>query len=391
MLDLLKKYWWQVLAVIIALVIFIWLISLLFTNRTNENEDLVVNVLPTEEIVLTYYRWQDDDGALKEVAKRYNDEHPNITVVIRHIDEFDKSTRVDPSYDYRDYVIEQIANGAGPDIFSIRNEWLPYINKQIYPMPNKFMDIDGYEDSFTSVAVDDFTLNREIYAMPYFTDNLILFYNPQILLQAGISSPPKTWQEVSNIVPKLTRTSISGDLVSSAINLGLDENSIPNFAEIVATLIMQNGGTMTSLDNTKATFNLPLPESNPLFYPAQEAVELYASFANKKSANFTYTNDTNLDGSRKFPSDVQAFGEGKMAMLIHYGHIGESLEKFYPNLNFKVATLPQIRASAPITIAKYWGETVSRDSKYPEVAWDFINFASKENNIEFRDQNYKCY
>ena len=382
MLDLLKKYWWQALAVIVAVCIFAWLISRLFVLRTDDTDSVIDN-LPKEDIMLTYYRWQDDGETLREIAERYNDKHPNITIVIRYVDEFNKSTRLDPRYDYRDYIVEQIANKKGPDIFSINNEWLPYINKQIYPMPDKFMNIDEYENNFTSVAIDDFTLNREVYAIPYFTDNLILFYNPQIMRQAGIFTMPKTWQDVSNMVPRLTKLSSSGDLISSAINLGLDHNSIPRFAEIVATLMMQNGGVMLSPDNRKATFNLPLPGSNPPFYPAQEAVELYTSFADRKSANFTYANDLNLDGSRRFPSDVQAFGEEKMAMLIHYGHIGEWLEKFYPNLDFKVAVLPQVREAVPITLAKYWGETVSKDSKYPEVAWDFINFVSKESNIKF--------
>lgn len=383
MLDLLKKYWWQVVAIIIAIIIFVWLMSRLFAIKTNNNDEPIIDVLPTEEIVLTYYRWQDDGGALKEIAKRYNDKHSNITIVVRNVDEFNKSSRLDPRYDYRDYIVEEIANGKGPDIFSISNEWLPYMNKQIYPMPDKFMDINEYENSFTYMAINDFTLNREIYAVPYATDNLILFYNPQIMRQASISNTPKTWQEVANMVPKLTRTSISGDLVSSAINLGLDHNSIPRFAEIVATLIMQNGGVMLSSDNTRATFNLALPGTNPPFYPAQEAVRLYTSFADRTSANFTYTNDVNSDGTRKFPSDVQAFGEGKMAMLIHYGYIGDWLTQFYPNLDFKVALLPQVKASAPVTISKYWGETVSKDSKYPEIAWDFINFASQENNVKF--------
>lgn len=381
MLDLLKKYWWQVLAGLAAIIVFAWLIAMLFSGRPNNNP--IIDNLPDEDIVLTYYRWQDDNNALKELAKSYSEEHPNITIVVRNVEEFNESDRLDPRYNYRDYIVEQIANKKGPDMFSISNEWLPYMNKQIYPMPDRFMDINEYEDKFTSVVVDDFTLNREIYAIPHSMDNLILFYNPEIMRQAGIFTRPKTWQEVASMVPKLTRTSISGDLISSAINLGLDHNSIPRFAEIVATLIMQNGGTMLSPDNTKATFNLPLPGTNPPFYPAQEAVSLYTSFADRTSVNFTYANEINSDGTRKFPSDVQAFGEGKMAMLVHYGYIGNSLEKFYPNLDFKVDLLPQIKASDPVTLAKYWGETVSKDSKYPEVAWDFINFVAKEKNVRF--------
>jgi len=384
-LDLLKKYYIQILTVTILIIILILLGWLYIANRDFGNKDNDSSDIATdgEEIILTYYRWQDDGGALKEIAELYQNEHPNITIVIRYINEFDQSLRIDPKYDYRDYIIEQIADGTAPDIFSIRNEWLPYMVNQIYPLPDKMMSLAEYENEFAQVVIDDFVVGRKIYALPFFMDNLILFYNPQIMQQAGWFKPPATWQDVKNIAPSLTKTYDNGDLVQSAINLGLDYNSIPRFAEIIAALIMQYGGEMVSFDREKIAFNLPAPEPKLFFCPGVEAVKLYTSFADRQSANFTYTNDKNLDGSRKFPSDVQAFGEKKMAMLIHYGYMGLFFNKFYPNLDFKVAPLPQIRLSSPVTISKYWGETVSKYSEYPEIAWDFINFAVQKKQLKY--------
>lgn len=332
-----------------------------------------------ESITLSYYRWQDDAKSFDDIIRTYTALHPNIRIVVRKIDPSYYKPRIDSQYDYQEYIIQQIADGSGPDIFSLRNDWLPKLHQQIFPAPTDIINVTDFKQKFAQVATDDFVMGDKVYAIPFSIDNLILFYNPTLLAQGGFSQPPKTWDELRQMIPSLTKFE-KGLLTKSAIALGADQESIPQFADILATLVMQYRGKMTSADHTKATFDAANPTVSSL-YPGVEATDLYTSFARQGTPNYTYTDEKYAWGSRKFPSDVQAFGEGKTAMTIHYGSTVTSIEKFYPMFNFNTAPLPQVRVDAPVVTAKYWGETVSKASQHPDESWDFINFVAQEENL----------
>jgi len=329
-----------------------------------------------EQIVLQYDRLWDESTALDEIIRAYQEDNPNIHIVVRKVNLKPGET----IYDYQRDLIKQIADGAGPDMFMIHNDWLPYNKNHISPMPAALMTAEQYASKFPKVAVDDFVDGNRIYAVPYYIDNLMLFYNTNLFDEARIQRPPKTWQDVVDLVPKLTEYTGKDGIKKSAIALGVADG-IPRFAEIIAALMMQYGAEMTTADHTKATFDLPAPNSEPPYFSGREALSFYTSFATPQSATYTYTDAKNADGSRKFPADIQAFMEGKAAMFIGYSYQVENIRKFAPGLSFETAPLPQLRADEPITVANYWGETVSKNSKYPNEAWDFLNFALRSQSV----------
>lgn len=337
-------------------------------------------IYPKEEITLTYYRLWDDDNALDEIISDYQQEHSNVNISVRKIAIAEDET----IYTYQQKIIKEIADGTGPDIFMIHNDWLPYQINQISSTPSSVMTLDAYKEKYPQIVIDDFVDGTAIYAMPYFIDNLMLYYNPDLFQEAKIprnQTPPKTWNDVIEITPKLTKYGTNGNIIQSAINLGVDNKWIPRFAEIIVALILQNGGQMTTADNTKAIFNLPVTEEN-VYFPGENALNFYTSFAKPENSLYTYTDSLFNDGTKKFPSDIQAFLEGKLAMYVGYAYQIENIRRFKTSaLQFDTTVLPQVKPENPITVANYWGETVSRNSKYPLVAWDFINFASQRSNL----------
>jgi multiple sugar transport system substrate-binding protein len=340
--------------------------------------------ITNEQIVLQYDRLWDESTALDEIIKSYQEDHPNISIVVRKINLKPGET----IYDYQQDLIKQIADKAGPDMFMIHNDWLPYNKNHISPMPVGLMTAEQYASKFPKVAVDDFVDGNRIYAVPYYIDNLMLFYNTNLFDEARIQRPPKTWQDVVDLVPKLTEYTGKDGIKKSAIALGVADG-IPRFAEIVAALMMQYGAEMTTADHTKATFDLPAPNSDSPYFSGREALSFYTSFANPQSATYTYTDAKNADGSRKFPADIQAFMEGKAAMFIGYSYQVENIRKFAPGLSFETAPLPQLRADEPITVANYWGETVSTNSKHQNEAWDFLNFALRSQSVSMYNRATK--
>lgn len=341
-------------------------------SSTPSEEPTAPVTITKEPITLEYWRLWDDSSLFDEFIKEYQSEHPNISIEVKKIE-------IKPGYDvyaYQRDIIKLIADGAGPDMFMIHNTWLPYQINQIQELPAGLMTTKQYKDIFPDVVQQDFIDNNKVYALPFGIDNLMLYYNTDIFSEKKIKTPPRTLQELVDLVPKLTERDSRGRIIRSAIPLGGAEG-IPRASDILSAFMMQYGVEMTSADHSTATFNLPTPNSNPPFFGGQEALAYYTQFANPASAVYTYTDAKDSAGNRVFPSDVQAFMEGKAAMMINYSYQVANIRQFAPKLRFDTTTLPQRQLQDPVTTANYWGETVSKTSKHPNEAWDFIRFMSQ--------------
>lgn len=331
-------------------------------------------VLTKEPIALEYWRLWDDSSVFDSYIAAYQHEHPNINIEVKKIELTQNYT----TYDYQRDLIKAIADGAGPDMFMINNTWLPYHLNQIAPIHPSQISLKDFKATYPTVVENDFISNNRVYAVPYSIDNLMLYYNTDIFSEKKIKQPPKTWQDLADLVPKLTDKN-GNQIIRSAISLG-GTDGMPRASDILATLMMQYGVEMTSTDRITATFNLPVPGSNPPRFGAEDALAYYTQFANPSSPFYTFTDAKNASGTRYFPSDLQAFMEGKLAMFIGFGYNIPSIKKFAPKLHFETAPLPQQQLQNPVTIAGYWGETVSKNSKHPNEAWDFIKFMSSRSN-----------
>ena len=327
--------------------------------------------IPSEPVTLEYWRLWDDSTVMDDFIDEYTRSHKNVTIEVKKY-ALDKDTTV---YDYQAEIIKLIADGKGPDLFMIGNTWLPYQINQIAPMPESSMSVKDYRNIFPEVVQDDFISNNRIYAVPFFIDNLMLFYNTDIFSKNKIKQPPRTLRELAELSAKLTKVD-GGQVVQAGLVMGGNNEGITRAADILAALMMQYGAEMTSPDRSEPTFNLPSPNTNPPIFGAEEALTYYTQFANPASPYYTFTDNKTAGGTRLFPVDIQAFTEGKAAMMIGYSYQVNNIRQFNPSLRFDTALLPQNQPQNPVTIAGYWAETVSKNSKYPNLAWDFLKFMS---------------
>src|SRR5207253_1111406 len=82
---------------------------------------------------------------------------------------------------YESDLIDALASGQGPDIFSINNSWLPKYIDKIAAAPDKTFTYKDYRDTFVDTAVQDFTKDNKIYGTALSVDSLALYYNKDIL------------------------------------------------------------------------------------------------------------------------------------------------------------------------------------------------------------------
>jgi multiple sugar transport system substrate-binding protein len=210
---------------------------------------------------------------------------------------------------------------------------------------------------------------------------LALFYNRDLLNNAGISTPPKDWKEFSDDVIKITKQDSKGNIIQAGAAIGTADN-VARSMDILSLIMMQNGTQMTDA-NGYPTFNLLPQNLTRQTLPAVEALNYYTSFASPSTQAYTW--NTNM------PNSLESFMSGKTAFYFGYAYNIPTIKTQAPKLNFEISTVPQIPGGNAINFANYWAETVSKKSQHANEAWDFILFiaANKDNNKIFLDQSKK--
>ena len=237
----------------------------------------------------------------------------------------------------------------------------------------KSLSLKELRDSFVDVVSHDVILNDgKIYGLPLSVDTLAMYYNKDLLNNAGISQLPQYWnKEFLQDIKKLTKQDAKKGLVQSGVALGTAVN-INRYSDIISVLMLQNGAVIED-ENGQVVFNLvPAATKDSNYNPGLEALRFYTDFANPGKESYAWNND--------LPNSLNMFMSGNLAILFSYSYDLATIKAQAPKLNFSVAKLPQIEGNPPtnINFANYWVEVVSKKSTHQNEAWDFIQFITKE-------------
>lgn len=101
--------------------------------------------------------------------------------------------------DIRDQLAVAGPAGEGPDIIIGAHDWLGQlvVNGLVAPI-----DLGDKADQFLEAALTAFTYEGELYGVPYATENIAFFCNPDV-----VASPPTTWDEVMDLAEELEAAS----------------------------------------------------------------------------------------------------------------------------------------------------------------------------------------
>lgn len=338
-----------------------------------------------QPITLTYWRVFDDSDAFQEIIDKYKVIHPNITINYRKL-------RYE---EYESELLNALAEDRGPDMLSIHNTWLRKYQNKLAPMPTsitmaypveqgsikkevvpvlktvKSLSLSDLKNLFIDTVYNDVVLDdNQIYGLPLSVDTLVLYYNRDLLNNAGITQAPQYWnKEFQQNVKKITKQDPIQGIVQSGIALG-GSNNINRFSDVLSVLMMQNGATM--MDGKQVMFNaIPPAGQDKKYNPGLEALRFYIDFSNPGKEVYSW--------NESLPNSLEMFTSGKLAMMFGYSYDLATIKAQAPKLNFSISKLPQIEGSpVEVNFANYWVESVSKKSKYQNESWDFIQFAAKE-------------
>ncbi len=304
----------------------------------------------TQKINLTVWGL-DNEFAWDYSIYRYQKEHPRVRIKYTQLEEDS----------YEEELINALAAGRGPDIFMISNRWTVKHADKVSPMPAGKMSVADFSGFFPQVAEHDFlTTEEQIYGLPLSIDTLALFYNRDIFDRKSVALPPKTWEEFLAVVPKLRTVDKAGNLTLAAAAIGGNTDNISNAPDILELLMLQTGALR--IDEH--------PSETVRSEAGGKALEFYTQFSNPESDYYTW--DEGFSGA------TEEFAEERAAMMLGYTNDIAEVKAKNPFLNFAVEPAPQVDLNQAVSIANYWGLTVSAAAKNPDVAWDFVVFAATD-------------
>lgn len=320
------------------------------------------------DVELTIWKPFVDSETFRPLIDAYQKGHSNVRITYVEKD----------SVSYEQDLIDALAAGQGPDIFSINNAQLPeYINK-ITPAQESFWHFVDYRSAFLDTVVSDFTKDNRVYGTATSVDSLALYYNKSFLASAGVYTPPKTWAQLATAVQKLTRQNGVGYFSTSGVALGLSSQApsgkINRGEDILYLFMLQKGAVPWRSDGSQPTFGESVQKNGELVNPAVDALTFYTSFANPESQNYTWNSRSDYS--------IDSFVNGRAAMMINYSYARDTIRQKNATLDFGIAPVPQPNLTDPeVNFSNYYGEVVSKQSKNADAAWDFLKFITSSDSL----------
>ena len=157
-----------------------------------------------EQTVVTFRLWDDNAAAAYEESfEAFTEENPDIEVEIELV----------PWGDYWTRLPQDIGSGTMTDIF-----WTNTSNFGIYADQGRLIDISeaiGEEhEEWNESVVDLYTRDDKLWGVPQLSDSIALFYNKDVVEEAGIDVSSLTWspeESGDTFLPALKKLTVDGD------------------------------------------------------------------------------------------------------------------------------------------------------------------------------------
>ncbi len=318
---------------------------------------------PSYEVHLEVWGLFDDLDVMQKAISEFQKRDPRVKEIIY------KKLTVDS---YESDLMDALATGNGPDIFLVHNTWLTKHKDKLAPAPVDNLSADQtpiisplqVANQFADVVFSDFVADNKVYALPLSVDSLALYYNKDLLNQAGISVPPATWMDFDQAVGKLTHIDSFGNITTAGASMGMSSDrednpgggKINRATDILTLLMMQSGAEMINSETGQAGFaDFTKSSYGNQFSPGESALAYYTKFSNPANAEYTWNSLQH--------NSIDSFIEGHSAMMIDYSWLIPQVQEKAPKLNLGVANVPQNKDDdgngLNINFANYWAYAVS--------------------------------
>ncbi|GAA3388187.1 extracellular solute-binding protein [Cryptosporangium minutisporangium] len=243
-----------------------------------------------------------------------------------------------------------VQNGNPPDILNL-NAYASYAKDGLLYNSDEVLT-DSVKSDLIDAFVKSGTYNGKMYGFPDLSSARALFYNKDLFAKAGITAPPKTWDEFVAAAKKVQ--ALGNGTIGYAQPLGPEE------AQAEYSIWMFNNGGDWKTDG-KWTINSA---------KNVETLQFLRDLSVKEKVTQNNPGKTNrTDGA--FP----LFTSGKAGMIVGFGPLQGDLDSKYKNVKYGIAPMPTKDGGAPQT----YGVT------------DYLMAFKKDGNQEAIKKFYELY
>ena len=318
-----KKYFTAFICVIICL------ISVFLFNKQEDNR-----------IIIKFSLWdsQSEIAILKPLLEQFEQQNPDIKIQLLHIPQ---------NYFQKLHLL--YASNLAPDVVFINNYYLPkYVKAGLLEDLTEFINKDDY----FAKAVDNFTYNNKIYAIPRDVSNLVIYYNKDLFDKYKIPYPDKNWlmEDYLNISKKFAANGIWGTSFETDMLFWLP-------------YLMSNGASVLNDDGQKIMLNTKA---------AMDSLDFYASLANVYKVAPQKSDSASL-------TMAQLFLQQKMAMHLS----GRWLVPKYRSeakFDWDIAPFPAGTEGSVVNIDAS-GYALSKNCNHKKEALRFMQFITSNESL----------
>jgi ABC-type glycerol-3-phosphate transport system substrate-binding protein len=275
-----------------------------------------------------------------------------------------------PVGEFNERFVTALADRTNPDLVLIPHEELVPQRARLLPYSYESFSLREYKDRYIDGA-EVFALEDGIYAVPIAVDPIVLFWNRNLLGNAGFLGAPTSWEQLTNVmVPALTTRSFNRTIERSAVAMGEAQN-IAHVYPVLSMLAIQAGSRLVT--SQAGEYRVELDVSNGTALPLTESLRFFMGFSDPGSSLYSW--------NRAQPLDRDAFVRESLALYFGFASEGPDLAFRNPNLNFDVAEVPKgEKVELRRTYGRTYGLAIVRNAPNLQGAYGAINVLSEPQN-----------
>lgn len=264
------------------------------------------------------------------------------------------------STSYLNKYITAFQGGSGPDVLMSDVAWMPELAAM-----GALMQVDSQASSdiknFYPGPVQTVTYNGHLYGLPFYTNDVGMFYNKTAFQNAGLTPPADgwTWADFIKDAKALTKGNMYG--------FGFEGGYGGTFEWY--PWFWQNGGQLLNADGTSVAFNSPA---------GLEATKTFLGLTTTDKvvppAAMTWKSWDEL---------AAAFSSGVIAMFESGDYAIAPVKKANPSFQWGIAPLPMNKQKATVVGGADWA--INANSKNAAAAYRWIQYITGPSVLNLMD------
>ena len=244
----------------------------------------------------------------------------------------------------------QVIAGTPPDIINTQGAlWLEYAAAGGLVDLTPYLDREpAVRSRFNADYLATWKYNGRNYMLPFYISKTLLFYNKTMFKEAGIAGPPQSFDELLADAAKMSKGEKTGFMTL-------------NFDWLYWPLFRMNGVDLLTPDLRKAAFDTP---------KGAQVLDALAKATNSGSIN-------KISWTGRWVEPNGAFAGGNVGMLLAHSPAFFFIRGQAPWVN--ADTLGVAQAPGGWATPNSHGLGISKGSKNPDIAWEFLKMVTSEN------------